>query len=172
MTLIRWNPIRSSSSRDLASFQDEVGHMFDGFLSRGAFDRDVAPRFTPAVDLEETSDAFVVRVDLPGMTQKDVKVNLTGDTLTIRGERKQERRYDEHDFHRVERSRGRFERSFRFETSVRNEGVKATYRDGVLEVQVPKAEVARAREIEVQVGSQLEVCVSAGSDPPACRDGH
>ena len=94
----------------------------------------------------------MVRVDLPGVDQKDVKVSVVGDTLTIRGERKQDATQSEGNLHRVERVYGSFERTFTLGTSVRNDAVRATYRGGVLEVHVPKAEEAQAREIEIQVG--------------------
>jgi HSP20 family protein len=153
MSMIRWNPLFSGGSRDLTSFQDEVNRLFDHFMSRSALRGDVAPTFTPAVDVEESAEEFVVRADLPGLTQKDVKVNLMGDTLTIRGERKQEDSRRDQSYVRTERTYGVFERSFTFGTPVKNDGIRAQYRDGVLEVHVPKAEEAKVREIEVQVGS-------------------
>jgi HSP20 family protein len=150
MRLIRWSPSRTGI-RDLATVQDEVSRLFDGIFTpslRG----DVQAGFAPPVDIEEHADAFVVRVDLPGVSQKDVKVSLLGDTLTIRGERKSERERNDGTVHRVERVTGAFERSFTLGASVRADQVKATSRDGVLEVRIPKAENAREREIEVQVG--------------------
>ncbi len=153
MTLIRWSPMLPNPARDLGSIQDEVNRLFDGFFTRSTVGSDVAQLFTPAVDIEETAEEFVVHADLPGMTQKNVKVSLMGDTLTIRGERRQEREQKDRNYHRIERSHGTFERSFSFGAPVKNEGVRAQYRDGVLEIRVPKAEEARVREIEVQVAS-------------------
>lgn len=151
MTLIRWNPAPVSPLRDLTTVQDEVNRLFDSFFTRGATRGDLSAVFTPAVDIEETPEAFVVRMDLPGVSQKDVKVSLTGDTLTIRGERKQENKTQNGSHHRLERVFGSFERSFVLAVPVRNDQVKAQVKDGVLEVRVPKAEEARLREIEVQV---------------------
>ena len=148
MALIRWNP---SNSRELVDFQDEVGRLFDSFLSRSPL-RFNGMAFAPAADIEETPEDFVVRLDVPGVSQQDVKVSLMGDTLTVRGERKHETSRQNGNVHRSERSYGAFERTFVLGAPVRSEGVKATYRDGVLEVRVPKAEEARMREIEVQVG--------------------
>jgi HSP20 family protein len=145
MALIRWNP-----SRELINFHDEVDRLFDSLITRPGM-LGTGQAFAPAAEIEETSENFVVRLDVPGISQKDVKVSLLGDTLTIRGERRQESSETKGTVHRTERSYGSFERSFVLGTAVRNEGVKATYRDGVLEVQVPKAEQARVREIEVQV---------------------
>lgn len=152
MTLIRWSPLPAAPLRELTNIQDDVHRLFDGFFTRGTLRGDVSAVFTPAVDIEETSEEFVVRVDMPGVAQKDVKVSLMGDTLTIRGERRAESAAREGSHHRLERVHGSFDRSFTLGSHVRNDQVKAHYRDGVLEVRVPKAEEARLREIEVQLG--------------------
>jgi HSP20 family protein len=151
MTLMRWSPL--SLGRDRVGVHDDVDRLFDSFFSRAAVRGDLQAIFTPTVDIEETADEFVLRADLPGVSQKDVKVSLMGDTLTLRGERKNENvQKDVNHYHRVERTYGAFERSFTFGTPLRNEGVKASYKDGVLEVRVPKAEEAKLREIQVQAG--------------------
>jgi HSP20 family protein len=93
----------------------------------------------------------VFRADLPGVNAKDVKITVSGDTLSLRGERKREDKKTEGSLHRIERSYGSFERSFTLGAPVRADQVRAAYRDGVLEIRVPKADEARAREIEVQV---------------------
>ena len=148
MTLVRWTP-RLHASRDLVTMQDDVSRFIDSFF-RGNVTRSEAMPFTPEVDIEETSEAFVLRADLPGVSQKDVKVSLEGDTLTIHGERKEEKSEKSGNLLRVERQAGMFERSFTLGAAVRSDGVKATYRDGVLEIHVPKADQARVREIEIQ----------------------
>jgi HSP20 family protein len=152
MTLIRWSPTPFAPLRDLPTIQDEVNRLFDSAFTRGPLRADLSAVFTPLVDVEETSEEFILRADLPGVAQKDVKVSLMGDTLTIRGERKREIGQKDGSHHRIERLYGTFERSFTLGSPVRNDQVKAQYRDGVLEVHVPKAEEARIREIEVQVG--------------------
>jgi HSP20 family protein len=148
MTLVRWNPI--GSARDLVGVQDEMNRIFDTFFGTPATRTGWEPTFRPALDVEENAEEFIVRVDIPGMNQKDVKVSLMGETLTIRGERKNERTTKDGNVRRVERSYGAFERSITLDAPVRNDKVTATYRDGVLEIHVPKAEEARVREIEVQ----------------------
>lgn len=152
MTLIRWSPAPFAALRDLPNIQDEVNRLFDSAFIRGPLRGDLNAVFTPLVDVEETAEEFILRADLPGVTQKDVKVSLMGDTLTIRGERKRETAAKDGSHHRIERLYGTFERSFTLGSPVRNDKVKAQYRDGVLEVRVPKAEEARIREVEVQVG--------------------
>jgi HSP20 family protein len=151
MNVIRWSP-RPGRTRDLVTFQDEVNRLFDGFLGswQGAEGSTV---LAPPMDVEETPDEFVVRADLPGVSQKDVKVSLMGDTLTIRGSRNDERKDKNGNFHRTERIHGSFERTITFGTPVKNDGVTAQARDGVLEVHVPKADQAKLREIEVKVAN-------------------
>jgi HSP20 family protein len=152
MSLTRWSPAWGLvTSRDLFGIQDEVNRLFDTFNGRHPTrNAGTLSGFVPAIDIEELADEFVIRADLPGMSQKDVKVSLMGDTLTIRGERKQDIS-NEANPHRVERVFGQFERSFTLGTPVRNDRVRATYREGVLEIHVAKAEEAKLKEIEVQV---------------------
>jgi HSP20 family protein len=149
MPIIRWTP-PGPPTRDLVTMNEEMNRLFDSVFGRPAarasFD------FVPVVDIEETPEQFVLSADLPGIAQKDVKVNVMGDTLTIRGERRQECRDKAGNWLRCERSHGMFERSFTLGAPVRADQVKATVKDGVLEVRVPKAEEARLREIEVKVG--------------------
>jgi len=149
MAIVRWTPA-FNPARDLVSMQEDVNRFVDSFFSNGR--RSDASLFTPTVDVEETAEGFVIKADLPGVSQKDVKVSLMGDTLVIRGERKSEKKSDEATPLRIERSYGMFERSFTLGAPVRSDQVKATYRDGVLEIHVPKAEEARLREIDIQVG--------------------
>ena len=148
MSLIPWTPRRSTPE---LSFRHELDRLFEDLFTSPAARSGWSPAVMP-VDVEETAEAYVFRADLPGFQSKDVKVTFLADTLTLRGERKREEQASEGAMHRVERSYGAFERSFRFTTPVRSDEVKASYKDGVLEVRVPKAEVAKAREIEVQAG--------------------
>jgi HSP20 family protein len=151
MTLIRWNPSPLAPTRDLARLHDEMDRLFDDFIGR-PLRGDFAPTFLPPVDIDETAEDFVIRADLPGMGHKDVKVSLMGDTLTIRGQRRLEERGKNDGAHRTERVAGQFERSFTLGKPVRGDQVQATFKDGVLEIRIPKAEDARVREIEVKVG--------------------
>jgi len=145
MTLIRWTPKSQA-------FQDDIDRVFSGIFARAPLQADVPSFYAPSVDIEETPDEYVLRADLPGMSQKDVKVSLLGDILTLRGERKREDAKPDTTLRHNERAYGSFERTFKLTRSVNGDRVSATYRDGVLEVHVPKAEEARMREIEVQVG--------------------
>jgi len=140
MSLIRWNPRRNG--HDLSSFRTEMDRLFGDFLAPVHRTGDWAP-FTPPVDVEETESEYRFRVDLPGVSSKDVKVTANGDTLTIRGERKRGEQKEDGSLHRIERSYGAFERSFTLGAPVRPDQVKAAYKDGVLEIHVPKADEAR-----------------------------
>ena len=147
MSLIRW------TSRPLSpdqTFRRELDRLFEDVFTSPRSRSEWAPATMP-VDVEETAEAYVFRADLPGMEAKDVKVSLEGDTLTLRGERKREEKTPEGSLHRVERAYGAFERSFTLGLPVRADQVKASYKDGVLEVHVPKADEAKARDIEVQI---------------------
>jgi len=148
MSLVRWFPRRNGVQA--VEINTELDRLFENFFSP-ALSRSAWSALTPAVDVEETPDAYVFRADLPGMSSKDVKVTVHNDTLTLRGERKQEEKSSEGSLHRVERAYGSFERSFTLGLPVRAEQVKASYKDGVLEVHVPKADAAKPRDIEVQI---------------------
>jgi HSP20 family protein len=137
MQVIRWTPT-VPPMRDLLTCGRPA--------ARAAF------AFVPTVEIEETPEQFVLRMDLPGVAQQDVKVHVMGDTLTIRGERKQESSEKAGNWLRCERTYGTFERSFTLGAPVRADQVKAISKDGVLEVSVPKAEEARVREVEVKIG--------------------
>jgi HSP20 family protein len=147
MSLIRWTPARTSDGASLRT----LDRLFDDFFAPVPFRKDWAA-LAPAVDVEETPDGYVFHADLPGVDAKDVKITVNGDTLTLRGERKREEKKTEGSLHRFERSYGVFERAFTLGTPVRPDQVKASYKNGVLEIRVPKAEEAKSREIEVQVG--------------------
>mgnify|MGYP001300029240 CR=1 FL=1 len=149
MPVIRWTPRRTG--QEPTPLRTEMDRLFGDFFTPVPLRQD-GVALTPPVDVEETPEAYVFRADLPGVNSKDVKVTVTGDTLTLRGERKREDKKTDGSLYRIERSHGSFERSFTLGTPVRPDQVRAAYRDGVLEIHVPKAEEARAREIEVQVG--------------------
>ena len=146
MSIIRWSPSHVSAD----TFHDEVNRLFNGLLVPAASraDRDA---FAPSADIEETADQFVVRLDVPGVSQSDVKVAIQGDVLTIRGDRKAETESKDSRVYRRERLFGSFERAFRLGRAVKADQVQATYRDGVLEVRIPKSDESRVREIPVQV---------------------
>ena len=144
MSLVRWVP-RQNGHSAVAT----LDRLFDDFFSPTAL-RSEGASLSPAVDVEETPEAYVFRADLPGIASKDVKVTVHGDRVTLRAERKREEKKSDGALHRIERAFGVFERSFTLGLPVRTDQVKASYKDGVLEVHVPKADEAKPRDIEVQ----------------------
>jgi HSP20 family protein len=146
MSLSRYNP------RELASLQDEFERMFRSFLGGGGSESapTTAGAWSPALDVEETEDAFVLHVELPGCRPEDVEVNLEENVLTVTGER---RFYDEREaegFRRIERRFGRFHRAVRLPDRVATDRVEASFDNGLLTINVPKAEESKPRRIQVR----------------------
>ena len=106
---------------------------------------------SPKVDIFEEGDNFVVKAEIPGMKKEDIEVNLTDDMVTISGEKKHEEKVEKKDYYRLERSYGSFTRSFRLPKEVQTDKAKATFKDGVLEVKVPKTEEAKKKEKKITV---------------------
>jgi HSP20 family protein len=107
-------------------------------------------RWTPALDVAESDAAYVVTVELPGAKRDDVTLEMNEDVLTIRGEKKSEREEKDEQRHYVERTYGSFSRSFRLPAHVDPEGIKASFRDGVLTVEIPKTEAQKPRMIDIK----------------------
>jgi len=146
-TLARWNPFAG-----MADLQREMDQIFGEFFGRTPFRMAATEAmWSPLVDVHETKDSILLQVELPGVKQEDIQVSIEGDTLTLKGERKRETEVKEDQYHRVERSYGRFERSILLPSVVDSGRVKATYRDGVLGIQLPKKEEAKPKEIKVEV---------------------
>lgn len=149
MGIVRFDPFR-----ELDRLQSEMNRLFEGYT--GAPERSNGGQlvqggriWSPSVDVAETQNEIVLRAELPGMKQEDIDIELTGDTLTIRGERKFENEERKESFVRVERSYGRFQRSFTLGIPVQHDQVKASYRDGILEVHLPKSEETKPRKVAV-----------------------
>lgn len=102
------------------------------------------------LDLRETENEFVVRVDLPGMSEKDIKVTFQNDTLTVRGERREEKSETKGETRYSERSYGMFSRTITLPASVKGEEIRARYKDGVMEIHLPKVQKTAAREIKIE----------------------
>jgi HSP20 family protein len=137
---------------DILGMQRSINKMFDSLFRGGTWDEDVASSlWNPPVDVEERDQEYVVRVELPGVAREDVNITTRENILTVRGEKKQKKETKEPNYHRMERLYGSFQRSFSLPGSVKNDKIEATFKDGVLEVLVPKAEEAKAKTIEVKV---------------------
>jgi HSP20 family protein len=140
-------------------FSREVDRLFDSFF--GTSDRG-ARRWVPPMDLVEADDHFVLKADLPGLSDKDVAIEVQDGTLKISGERKEEHEQTERGWYRIERSFGSFARTLTLPEGVDPEGIKAEFRDGVLELRIPKPEERKPRRIEIS---------STGNGGPAAVEG-
>ena len=141
----------SSSSQDLKAIQSQLNRLFEPFARLAVGDEDlVTGAWAPAVDVAETQEKILVRAEVPGMKQEDIGIEFDNGILTLRGERKLEKS-EGVTWHRVERIYGNFSRSFTLPRTVDPEKISASYRDGILEVDVPKREEAKPRHIKIAV---------------------
>lgn len=145
MTLVRWNPMR-----EMLSLENEMGRLFQDLASR-APEGETPALWSPRVDIEESRDSYVVKAELPGIKLEDIKITIADNQLVVRGEKRREVEKSDTTYHRVERVYGAFERAFTLTKAVAADKIEAIYRDGVLEVRVPKAEEAKAREIQIKI---------------------
>lgn len=143
MRLVRWTPFR-----DLMNIHEETGKMLDSFFERRGDTGEVD--WAPAMDVSELDGEVLVKAEIPGMNKEDIKVSVKDDMLTISGEKKREEREEGENWHRVERTYGSFQRVLSL-PAVDSEKVEATYKDGVLEVRLPKHESAKPKEIPIKV---------------------
>ena len=149
MNIVRWNPISS-----FASAQDELNRvMEDVFGRRWRTEEGGAVVWTPPLDIEEQPDRYTLHLELPGMRLEDIKITLEDNRLVVRGEKTRTEEQKNSTYHRLERIYGTFERSFALTHVVKSDKIEATYRDGVLEVTVPKAEEAKARQIPIKTAT-------------------
>ena len=144
MTLVRFDPFR-----DIATLQDRLNRYFTD-PTRSAGEDATLGTWMPAVDIFEKEDNVVLRAELPGMKEKDIDVHVKNGILTLRGERKRETEVSNESFHRAERYYGTFTRTFALPTTVDVQKISAQYKDGLLEVVLPKAEAAKPKRIEIK----------------------
>ncbi|MEW6441947.1 MAG: Hsp20/alpha crystallin family protein [bacterium] len=145
--LVRWNPLR-----DLETLHGEIDRIFDEAVGRPVMRGETrTASWVPTVDIHEDQDGVNLSADLPGMTQKDVKVNIDNGILTLSGERKLERENKKESYHRLERFYGSFSRSFSLPNTVNTEKVDARMEHGVLKIHLPKREEAKPKQIEIKV---------------------
>ena len=144
MTIVRWEPLR-----ELSSLQSDMNRLFNTMFEGPGGQGGQLRRWTPAMDLAETEDAFVLRADLPGVSQEDVNIELEDTVLTVSGERKADHETQGEGFYRVERTFGAFSRSLTLPKGVDPEGIAASFDDGVLEVRIPKPEERKPRRIAI-----------------------
>jgi HSP20 family protein len=146
MTIVRWEPLR-----EFGALQNEMNRLFNTVFDAPAAGNAGATmrRWMPAMDLVETDDHFVLRADLPGMSEDDLKIEFEDGTLTVSGERKAEHESKSEGYHRVERAFGAFSRSLTLPQGIDPEAVTASFDRGVLEISIPKPEERKPRRIEI-----------------------
>ena len=139
-----WDPFAN-----IARLRDEANRMFEKGSTWPAGEPEDDLVWAPPVDIYETAEEMIVAVELPGMKQEEIEVEITGDTLTIKGERKLD---EEKNFVRVERRYGPFRRAFTLGIRIDGEKAKAIYRKGILQVKLPKAEQVKPKRVELEPG--------------------
>src|SRR2546422_5619487 len=149
MALVRWE-----RARELYWVQHELNRLFGTLFDSptGAGRRGALRRWIPAIDLVEEGEQYVLRADLPGLSEDEVKVEVQDNVLTISGERKSEREQRKGGYYRVERASGAFSRSLALPEGVDEDGIEAHFDKGVLEVRVPKPEQRKPRRVAISVG--------------------
>jgi len=142
--LTTWRPFR-----ELDRMRGEMDRLWDSF-----FEGRPRVRFGewfPSLDVAETKNDIVVKVELPGMDQKDINISLSDGHLIIKGEKKQEKEEKEENYHFIERSYGTFTRSVQLPKEVKHDKISASYKNGVLKVVLPKSEEAKKKEVKVKI---------------------
>ena len=152
MALIRWEPVR-----ELGTLQNEMNRLFNTFFDapapmHGQGTASAQRRWIPAMDLVETEDAFVLKADLPGLSEQEVNIELEDNVLTVSGQRASEHEERREGFYRVERGWGSFSRSLTLPEGVDAQAVEANFDRGVLEIRIPKPQSRQPRKVSISVG--------------------
>jgi HSP20 family protein len=149
MAITRWDPFR-----EVLTLQNRLNSLFQDY-NRGTGESELVSTasFVPPVDIYEDEHKIVLKLEVPGMKQEDLDIQLENNNLTVRGERKFEKEEKEENFHRIERRYGSFYRAFTIPNTVNPDSVKADYDAGVLRIQLEKRAEAKPKQIKVQVGS-------------------
>ena len=145
--ITRWDPFHN-----LSTLQEQVNRLFDSKFSNHG-DSATLTAWVPAVDVYETENELVIKVDLPEIAEKDIDVRVESNMLTVRGERKFEQKVEEENYLRMERSYGTFSRSFSLPNSVDTQAIKAEYTDGVLSVTLPKRAESKPKQVKINVSN-------------------
>ena len=148
MAIVKWDPFR-----DIMTLRERMDNLFEDSISRmrGTGENISYSTWSPAVDIYETSDNLVIKAEIPGADKDDISVEIKNSALYLKGERKLEKDVKEENYHRMERSYGSFHRTFALPTTVNQEKIKANFKNGVLEITIPKVEKAKPKPITVDV---------------------
>jgi len=146
MDLVRWEPFEG-----LTRIQSRINDLFDDTFGRARTSSPATGVWFPPVDILESKDSYLIRAELPGMKREDFSLEVHDGSLTLAGERKFEEAASGVEYQRVERASGKFARSFYLPQTVKTDAIKATYRDGILEIHAPKADEAKPKQIAISV---------------------
>jgi len=147
MDLVRWEPFDA-----FTNMQSRINSLFDEALDRANGHTQAYSRvWGPPVDILESRDSYLIRAELPGMKKEEISVEFKDGSLTLSGEKKFEEPADGVTYHRSERASGKFARSFHLPQTIKQDAINATFRDGILEVHVPKADEAKPKQIAISV---------------------
>ncbi len=157
MNIVKYDPFR-----EFLGLQDEMNRLFKGVVPAAANREDMlGGAWAPKVDIFENKDNLVLEAELPGMTRDDFELSFENNVITLKGERKFEKKTENDNYHRVERSYGAFTRSFTLPHTVTPEGAKAEFNNGILHVSLPKREETKARKINVIGGDAAPKTIEA-----------
>ncbi|MBK8466014.1 MAG: Hsp20/alpha crystallin family protein [Chloracidobacterium sp.] len=159
MNIVRYDPFR-----ELRSLNEEVARLFrNAAPASAARDEVFNGSWAPTVDIFENKDSFILEAELPGMTREDFELSFENNVLTLKGERKFEKKTDEDNYHRIERAYGSFTRSFTLPPTVTAEGAKADFDNGILHISLPKREEVKARKIEITGADAISKTIEANN---------
>ena len=145
MTLVKWTPKPMDISNDIDDMFRTVFH------SDWKYPLKTKPNWKPEIDIKESDNLFQIKADIPGLTKKDIKISLKGDRLTISGERKKISDKENDHYHYRERSIGKFKRSFNLPESINKDKIKASFKNGILSIELEKHEEIVPKEMEISI---------------------
>ncbi|MCM8799483.1 MAG: Hsp20/alpha crystallin family protein [Candidatus Omnitrophica bacterium] len=151
MALIKWRGKEWDPFRELLDLEHEFRRFFEDSFALLPERVSKEGIWSPSLDIVEDKDNITIKADLPGVKQSDIDISISGDILTIKGERKREEEVKDKNYHRIERFYGNFTRSLTLPKYVDTNKVKATYKDGVLEIVLPKTEEVKPKQIKVEI---------------------
>ncbi len=158
MAIIRWN----DPFRDLAALQDRMNRLFEGAVPRTRTEEELfTGTWAPPVDIYETKDKITLKAELPGFDEKQINLRFEDGILTLEGERKFEKESGDENYHRVERSYGKFVRTFALPAGVEGDRIAASFSNGVLTVDLPKREEMKPKQIRIEAGAPTKAAIEA-----------
>lgn len=146
MELVPWKPFR-----EVSSLRREMDSLLNRFFGRSTLAETFGEEWSPTMDVTESASNIVVKAELPGLEAKDLDLSVSGDMLTIKGEKKKEEEEKGEHYHYSERYYGSFQRSFRLPTTIQADKIEASFEKGVLRITLPKTEEAKKKEIRIKV---------------------